>query len=153
MYWFGLCNAAAKISFGSCYMENVDLQTGNKIQQCNPWKYTSGHQSSLHVSGSPPTLNVNWVICGRGTVLSWDLHWLTHTHTRAVSRSSSKEPNKTFTTWLSLPPTSLSICFFGLFFYLSFSLGLPPCYEPGLLSDSRPFLLSRLCEWPWVKHI
>lgn len=36
--------------------------------------YLSGHQSSLHVSGSPPILNVNWVICGRGTLLYWDLH-------------------------------------------------------------------------------
>lgn len=52
---------------------------------------------------------------------------LTHTHTRAVSQSSSKEPNKTFTTWLSLPPTFLSVCFFGLFLHRSFSLSLPPC--------------------------
>ncbi len=45
-----------------------------KNQQLNPRMYLCGHQSNLDISGSPPILNVNWVICGRGMVRSWDLH-------------------------------------------------------------------------------
>lgn len=71
------------------------------------------------ISGSPPQSSmltgssVGGAWCSPETCTNSHMH--THIHTRAFSWSSSKEPNKTFTTWLSLPPTSLSICFFGLF--------------------------------------
>ena len=75
--------------------------------------YLSGHQSSLRVSGSPPILNVNWVICGRGTALSGgsleltralQLEWFKQSHIKHLQR-------------LPPPLLTLSICFLGLFWF------------------------------------
>lgn len=75
-------------------------------------------------------------------------HTYTHTHTlihtRAFSWSSSKELNKTFTTWLSLFLSRRSSPCASLACFASFPLPRPLdslCrYQSELLSVSRPFL-------------
>lgn len=101
------------------------------------------------ISGSPPQSSmltgssVGGAWCSPETCTNSHMH--THIHTRAFSWSSSKEPNKTFTTWLSLPPHFTLNLLLWLVLYLSFSLSLRShdslcCNESGLLSELRPFL-------------
>lgn len=60
------------MNFGHLEEKNVDLWTGKTLGVLV--SITSGHLSKPDLSGSPPLLNVNWVICGGGIVSSRDLH-------------------------------------------------------------------------------